>query len=95
MNAQDKRAIGYVFDLSKGKITKKEIELRSVGGVAYAYGVKDGKSSFLYGTFMVGKNWFPSADEALKAAEAQRQKRLASLKKQVAKMERMTFKEVE
>lgn len=44
-----------------------------------------------YGLYKIGVDAFDSATEALQDAESRRIKRIASLKKQIAKLEKLTF----
>ena len=46
-------------------------------------------------SFPVGKDVFPTLEEALNDAEKRRQKKIASLKKQLKKLEEMEFKVVD
>ena len=77
----------FTFRLNDGVRTVK-VEL----GDDYAWGVgPDGRSSWLHGQYKIGKDLFMSATEAAKAAEAARRKKVESLRKQLAKLEKMTF----
>lgn len=61
-----------------------EVKVSSNSGEAY---VDMGYWAYLY----EGKHWSRSKDEAIAAAEKAKAKKMASLRKQLAKLEKMTF----
>lgn len=77
----------FTFNLKDG-VKAVKVEL----GDTYAWGVgPDGRSSWLNGQYRLGKDLFMTAPEAATAAEAARMKKIASLRKQLAKLEAMKF----
>lgn len=81
---------GYIFSVPRGKV--EQIEFDRVGALS-AWRVKNGKASWLNGSHEVGTDLFLTRAEAVKAAEAARIKKLASLRKQIAKLEKTKFSE--
>jgi hypothetical protein len=77
---------GWVFSLSDGLL--KEIAIKRWKEFPVnAWGI----GSSLGRPYTVGKNLFMTAEEAKVVAEAARVKKLASLRKQIAKLEAMKF----
>ena len=62
------------------------------------YSTSDGKGTEYarepnsYGSFIIGKEAFRSLEDAIKNAEERRQKKIVTLKKQVEKLEKLSFK---
>ncbi|WP_065091521.1 hypothetical protein [Rhizobium leucaenae] len=71
------------YCLSDGEIDEKECE----GDDDYVYW-RSGHNSIQY---RVGRDAFVDHSDAAKAASAVRDKKVASLRKQIAKLEKMTF----
>ena len=70
-----------------GGITEHECEHPKADG-AYVY---PGKPFAGYVGFKLGRDAHTTPEEAAKAAEAARTKKIASLRKQIAKLEKMSF----
>ena len=74
------------YALTKG-IIEKEVEIRSYGdGSKYAY-VKGE-----FNGYKMTKDAFYNHENAIRKSEEMRQKKIASLKKQIAKLEKLSFK---
>lgn len=88
---QTKIEVGYIVQLPKGRVAPVKFVR---GGGARATGVdpKTGKDSWLHGYWTIGKDIFITAEEAIAAAEETKAKRIASLRKQISKLEGMTVK---
>lgn len=72
------------YALSSGiKEIEAEIIKSDYHNVEYVY--------YDYQSFSIGSNAFLNKADALKKAEEMRKKKIASLKKQISKLEKMTF----
>lgn len=72
------------YTLSSGKIEEEELVTPTPDGYLF-------KPDSVWGTFKLGRDAFADRSDAVKAAEVARAKKIASLKKQIAKLEKMTF----
>lgn len=82
------KTIVYItrYALSKGiKVLEAEVLLEREEGSSYKY-IRDG-----YGFLYINKDFFLTKSEAIKKAEEMKKKKLLSLRKQVEKLEKMTF----
>lgn len=73
------------YALTKG-ILEKECEDRGNGAV------KEAENRFPIYYHREGDEWHRTKESAIKKAEEMRQKKIASLKKQIEKLEKMRFK---
>lgn len=74
------------YALTKG-IIEKEAEIHSC--------MNESKYAFVRGEFIsynMGKEAFYNHEDAIRKAEEMKQKKIASLKKQIAKLEKLSFK---
>lgn len=80
---------GYVTKYAlSGKIQHVDLEL---SGPHEAGGPMWGKPLTSWECFKEGTEWFRTKEEALAACETMRAKKIASLKKQIAKLEKRDF----
>ena len=87
MNDQNEFQVGFVVNLPKGKIDAVRFT-QVIDGSAFVIL----NNNFSWPVFYaIGKKLFLTEDDARIAAEAARKKKIASLKKQIEKLERMSF----
>jgi len=86
----EKFETGFIFDLSKCVIRSVQFE-RQYTDVCWGIN-EDGRSSWTMGSYTLGKDLFLTAQDAKKAAEAARDRKIASLRKKLAKLESADFK---
>lgn len=82
---------GFIVSLPKGKVIPTKF-VRGIGQQATGIDPNTGRDSWMYGNWTIGKDIFLTADEALAAGEDAKLKRIASLRKQLAKLESMTLR---
>lgn len=82
---------GFVVNLPKGKVIPTKF-VRYNDKQATGIDPNTGRDSWIYGNWTIGKDIFLTADEALAAGEDAKLKRIASLRKQLAKLESMTLR---
>lgn len=90
MNNEDQKITAYItkYALSNGKILKIEARLCSnVDNTMIAYRT-DGSR---YDQYAHGSDWHHALPAAIAKANEMRVKKIASLKKQIAKLEKMEF----
>ena len=87
MNDQSEFQIGFVVNLPKGKIDA--VRFTQVNDRGAHVILNDSLPWPVY--YIIGKKLFLTEDDARIAAEAARKKKIASLKKQIEKLERMSF----
>lgn len=88
--SQKKVEYGFVFNLSAGALKRVQFERQGDGA---AWGINpEGRATWLAGKFTIGKDLFMTEGEAKSAADVARLKKLDSLRKQIAKLQKMTFK---
>lgn len=82
---------GFIVSLPKGKVIPTKF-VRYNDKQATGIDPNTGRDSWIYGNWTIGKDIFLTADEALAAGEDAKLKRIASLRKQLAKLESMTLR---
>lgn len=81
---------GYMPDVSSGLIRHIKFCRKSEDRV---WGIdKNGRANWTAGTWTIGKDIFLTAQEAIHAGEATRDKKLAALRTQIEKLESVVFK---
>lgn len=82
---------GYISDISKGLV--RPVQFSRIGDDS-AWGVEPetGHVTWVRGNWTIGKNLFLTVAEAISDGEAKRDQKIASLAKQLAKLEKMKFK---
>ncbi len=81
---------GFTFSVSTGNITRIEFERHSAD-YPHVWRYVDGEESWLNGSYTIGRDLFMTEAEARQAGEAARLKKIQSLRKQLLKLERMSF----
>ncbi len=86
--------VGFTVNLPKGKVVATPfIRMdRTDQSTAFGFDPETKRASWTYGRWRIGVDIFLCADEAIAAAEAARIKRIASLRKQLDKLESMTIR---
>ena len=87
MNDQSEFQIGFVVNLPRGQIDTVRFTQVNDGGAHVI--LNDNFSWPVY--YVIGKKLFLTEDDALAAAETARKKKIASLRKQIEKLEKMSF----
>lgn len=82
---------GYVSDISEGVVRPVQFS-RVRNDDAWGVEPETGSVSWVHGNWTIGKNLFLNVEEAIADGEAKRVKKIASLTKQLAKLEKMKFK---
>lgn len=86
---------GFVFSLTDGNVRQVEyVEMVSASGTSErAWGVDPvtHQANWMHGQYTVGKDLFLTAEEARAAALVARDKKIASLQKQMSKLQKMAF----
>jgi hypothetical protein len=85
-----KEFIVIKYALLSGKVTRQLLEVSTSDGIAgrYAYGPH-------HSQYVIGRDCFEKWEHAKPALEAAKAKKIASLKKQIAKLEATHFEEPE
>ena len=81
----------FIVSLPKGKVIPTKF-VRYNDKQATGIDPNTGRDSWIYGNWTIGKDIVLTADEALAAGEDAKLKRIASLRKQLAKLESMTLR---
>lgn len=80
-------SVGYIPALTDGTI--KKVKYQEMGDQT-AWGIgEDGRATWTAGRWTIGKDVFPTIEEARADAAAQLKKKLASLRKQLEKAEKL------
>lgn len=92
MPVRVEKEIGYFYvtkyTLSSGEVRRLQLEYKPDEN--YAYTLR-GEGSFQQ-QFVIGRDCFENWDDAVKAFSVAREKKIAALKRQMAKLEKMAIK---
>lgn len=83
--------IGYLVDLPNARVKPVQF-VRDHGKSAVGINPETGRISWIHGAWIIGKSIYLTPEEAIAAGEAAKDKRIASLRKQLARLEAATFK---